>query len=221
MNRIVLSVAVALVVAGCSRSPEPADPASPAAAPAARTAPVALPAAPSDTATATPSFDCAKATSDAEKWVCTDEGLAALDRQLAARYKRAQTAPDEVDIAAEQRGWIKGRDACTRAVDPRQCLREAYQTRLVELTVSGGGVPASATGTYRCDDADKPLKVVFYNDIDPAAAIVTLGTDQAIVFPIESASGSRYGREGVAFWEHQGEATLDFYGTALRCTADR
>lgn len=218
MNRIVLTVAVALVLAGCSRSPEATDPAA-SAAPA-RTAPVALPAAPSDTATASPSFDCAKATSDAEKWVCTDEGLAALDRQLAAQYKRVQTAPDELDIAAEQRGWIKGRDACTRAVDPRQCLREAYQTRLVELTVNSGGVRASATGTYRCDDAAKPLKVVFYNDIDPAAAIVTLGTDQAIVFPIESASGSRYGREGVEFWEHQGEATLDFYGTALRCTVE-
>jgi uncharacterized protein len=34
-------------------------------------------------------FDCAKATGEVEKLICTDEGLAALDRKLDGVYKAA------------------------------------------------------------------------------------------------------------------------------------
>jgi membrane-bound inhibitor of C-type lysozyme len=36
-----------------------------------------------------PAFDCAKATGEVEKLVCTDEGLAALDRKLDGVYNAA------------------------------------------------------------------------------------------------------------------------------------
>jgi uncharacterized protein len=61
--------------------------------------------------------------------------------------------------------------------------------------------------------------MVFYNQLDPQAAVLTWGNDQAIVFPVPAASGARYGREGVDFWEHQGEATVEFYGTRMTCRA--
>ncbi len=222
MNRFVLLGVGALALAACSK-PAPSDTATPAPAPApAATTPAPTTSPPATAAEPTlqpPSFDCAKAQSESEKLVCGDARLAALDRQLAALYKRVQTSPDELDIAAEQRGWVKGRDACWQAVDRHRCLVESYQTRIVELNIGSGGVPAPTPVKYQCDDASKPVSVVFYNELDPQAAVVSWGRDQAIVFPAQAASGSRYTREGVEFWEHQGEATLDFYGTTMSCKA--
>ncbi|MEN5367539.1 lysozyme inhibitor LprI family protein [Stenotrophomonas sp. TWI273] len=222
MNRFVLLGVGALALAACSK-PAPSDTATPAepAAPA-----TSAPAASAPTATASPtlqppSFDCAKAHSEAEQQVCGDARLAALDRQLAALYKRVQTSPDELDIAAEQRGWIKGRDACSRAVDPHRCLVESYQTRLVELTLNAGGIQVPAKVEYRCDDNSKPVTAVFYNDIDPTAAVISWGNDQAIVFPVpvtrEENNGGRWGREGVDLRTHNDQTTLEFYGTTLQC----
>jgi len=222
MKRVVLLSLGALALAACSK-PESADQAGPAATAEAPTA--AKPADPAAAATQSPSFDCAKAQSEAEKLVCVDPRLAALDRQLAALYKRVQTSPDELDIAAEQRGWIKGRDACSRAVDPKRCLVESYQTRLVELTINGGGIQVPAKVEYRCDDNSKPVTAVFYNDIDPTAAVVSWGNDQAIVFPMpvskDENNGGRWGREGVDLRIHDDQPTLDFYGTTLQCQIAR
>jgi len=215
MNRFVLLGVGALALAACSK-PAPSDTATPAepAAPA-----TSAPAASAPTATASPtlqppSFDCAKAQSEAEQQVCGDARLAAL-------YKRVQTSPDELDIAAEQRGWIKGRDACSRAVDPHRCLVESYQTRLVELTLNAGGIQVPAKVEYRCDDNSKPVTAVFYNDIDPTAAVISWGNDQAIVFPVpvtrEENNGGRWGREGVDLRTHNDQTTLEFYGTTLQC----
>lgn len=57
----------------------------------------------------------------------------------------------------------------------------------------------------------------FYNQFDPKAAVLTWGTDTAIVFAEPSGGGARYGRDGVEFWEHQGEVTVDFYGNESVC----
>ena len=214
MKRPLLLGLAALALAACSKpEPTPAEaPAQPAAA--------AEPAAPAVTAPAPaqgPSFDCNQARSDAETQVCNDAELSALDRRLAELYRAAQTSPDELDIAAEQRGWIKGRDACWQAVDARRCLVEAYQTRLVELQIATTPGPAPAAVNFVCEGSDKPLAVTYYNDIEPNAALIRLGQDQAIAFLAPAASGARYTREGVEFWEHQGEVTLAFYGTRLSC----
>ncbi|MCW6028278.1 lysozyme inhibitor LprI family protein [Stenotrophomonas sp. SRS1] len=226
MNRFVLLGVGALALAACSK-PAPSDTATPAepAAPATSAPAASAPAAPASPTLQPPSFDCAKAQSEAETLVCGDARLAALDRQLAALYKRVQTSPDELDIAAEQRGWIKGRDACSRAVDPHRCLVESYQTRLVELTINGGGIQVPATVEYRCDDNSKPVTAVFYNDIDPTAAVVSWGRDQAIVFPVpvtkDDNNGGRWGREGVDLRTHNDQTTLEFYGTTLQCQLAR
>jgi uncharacterized protein len=226
MNRFVLLGVGALALAACSK-PAPSDTATPAepAAPATSAPAASAPAASASPTLQSPSFDCAKAQSHAETLVCGDARLAALDRQLAALYKRVQTSPDELDIAAEQRGWIKGRDACSRAVDPHRCLVESYQTRLVELTINGGGIPVPATVEYRCDDNSKPVTAVFYNDIDPTAAVVSWGRDQAIVFPVpvtkDDNNGGRWGREGVDLRTHNDQTTLEFYGTTLQCQVAR
>jgi uncharacterized protein len=221
MNRFVLIGLGALALAACK--PTPTDPSkapattAPPAAASESPRPVPAPATPPVAGSEGPSFDCAKAANDAEKTVCGAPRLSALDRELAALYKSAQTGPAELDVAAEQRGWIKGRDACWQAVDANRCLVESYQTRIVELRLAAANGPGPTPVKYSCEDASKPLSVVFHNELDPQAAVIRLGRDQAIAFVAPSASGSRYTREGVEFWEHQGEATLEFYGTRLSC----
>ena len=111
-----LSCVALLLLATCK--PDAAAPSRPSPTPAGTgsandTTPVesAKPGAP---ATVPPSFDCAKAVSEAEKLVCGDAELAALDRQLAARYGEAKDADPAI-----QRGWAKGRDDCLKGQDPR------------------------------------------------------------------------------------------------------
>ena len=64
---------------------------------------------------ADPSFDCAKAESDAENAVCASEALAELDVETARLYQLAVAGVSGArldELKAMQRGWIKGRDGC-------------------------------------------------------------------------------------------------------------
>ncbi|MDE1146673.1 MAG: lysozyme inhibitor LprI family protein [Azospirillaceae bacterium] len=63
-------------------------------------------------ATPGPSFDCAAANRPAEKAICADAKLAALDAEIAALYKTAQAkaGPAAEALKIEQRRWLQGRD---------------------------------------------------------------------------------------------------------------
>ncbi len=87
-------------------------------------------------AIARPSFNCAKASTDVEHFICEDAGLAAKDRQVSTIYRtwlqrvNAGEMVDSVEeIAADQRAWIIRRDACQTA----SCVSEAYDARIGEL----------------------------------------------------------------------------------------
>ena len=214
MHRLA-TVLILVLLAACS-APEPPVAAEPVPSPQASTSSAAAaPATPAEAVS--PSFDCAQAQGEAEKLVCADPELARLDRQLAERFAKAKDMPDAAGVVALQRGWVKERDECWKADDKARCVREAYLTRLVELAINSGGVVVPTPVEYGCDDNSKPLTMVFYNDLDPVAAVITWGNDQAIVFPQPAASGARYGRDGIDFWEHQGEARIDFHGNSLTC----
>ena len=78
-----------------------------------------------------PSFPCRYARSTAEKLVCGDPDLAALDRQLANTYSNMAGQPiDQARLKADQGHWMRQvRDACTDAA----CVRRAYRSRNAEL----------------------------------------------------------------------------------------
>ena len=77
-----------------------------------------------------PSFDCAKAKSNSERAICSDEELARLDRELAAIYQSALKA-GTVDKRS-QFAWIRRRDAeCIGKL--RSCLQTRMQERIAEL----------------------------------------------------------------------------------------
>jgi len=89
-----------------------------------------------------PAFDCAKAESSAEKLICADPDLAALDRRLAERFAAAVDVAEGLDVGAEettktlramQRGWISGRDECWKEPDLGVCVETQYLQREAEL----------------------------------------------------------------------------------------
>ena len=89
----------------------------------------ATPAVPSG---ARPSFDCAKARTKGEIAVCSNAGLAALDRNMAAQYGRAmdQATPEQRALLRSTRSrFLAYRDRCPN----RSCIGSAYVGRMREI----------------------------------------------------------------------------------------
>jgi len=102
----------------------------PTAAPAERAAPVEEPAAEAEVIL--PSFPCHRAESRVERLICSDAGLAALDRQLAGVYVKARRSVEGEDLEelkAAQRRWLRSRDACVDV----PCVETRYGERLDAL----------------------------------------------------------------------------------------
>src|SRR4029077_13711617 len=87
-----------------------------------------------------PSFDCAKASSAVDRLICSDEGLARLDRALAERYEELHRTVSPGGFAVlrkGQLGWQAARKDCVAKDKSRDqavaCLGEAYANRTNEL----------------------------------------------------------------------------------------
>jgi uncharacterized protein YecT (DUF1311 family) len=77
-----------------------------------------------------PSFDCAKASTRAEKMVCGNSELATLDQELAMNYEKARdAAADKSELKNEQLAWLKTLKQCP----DEACLAQSYQQRINEL----------------------------------------------------------------------------------------
>lgn len=219
MKAMLPLIAVMLVLPACkpqeSAAPAPAEPAAVETVTVEPAAPAAVP---PPTGPVTPSFDCSKAEHEAEQLVCSNYGLAALDNRLAEVYAAELAKPGaSKELAATQRGWVKGRDECWKADDKKLCVEEEYRTRIAELQINSPGAMAATAVEFTCNDNSKPFTMAYYNELDDRPAVITLGNDQAIIFPQPAASGTQYGRKGITYREHQGKATVDFYGIALEC----
>lgn len=89
-----------------------------------------------------PSFDCDMAQTAIEKQICASPALAALDRTGAERYEALQNEVRSKAlrnaIVADQRAWLKDRNACSANADPgtpETCLGDAYQQRTLQLDI--------------------------------------------------------------------------------------
>jgi len=85
---------------------------------------------------AQPSFKCGKGMHEAEELICQDAGLAKLDNDLSRLYStlmKRLPASEQKHLRAEQSGWVKGRNDCWKAADPKACIRGEYATRINEL----------------------------------------------------------------------------------------
>lgn len=78
------------------------------------------------------SFDCNRARTSGESAVCSDPGLAALDRNMAAQYARAiaEASPEQRDLLRDTaRRFYAYRDRCSDA----RCIGAAYVGRMREI----------------------------------------------------------------------------------------
>ncbi len=139
---------------------------------------------------ANPAFDCGQAAPGSiEEMICKDDGLAALDRRLAAVYRSAlKKAANERPpvLRVEQRGWTKGRNDCWKSEDKRSCVEEAYKLRIAELQARYRLVPGKGPVRYVCDgDPNNEVLATFFQTDPPTLDRRTGGPGLADVFAAE------------------------------------
>lgn len=82
-------------------------------------------------------FDCAKATTKAEKIICEDAELSKLDEEMAKTYSEGlKKYPFPEALKLRQKQWLKRRDVCAAEGLPqykKQCLIDIYQNRIAEI----------------------------------------------------------------------------------------
>ena len=88
---------------------------------------------PSQTASARPSFNCANARTRGEKAVCSDGGLAALDRQMSSQFYSALNRADPGQrrlLQSTRSGFLAFRDRCRSD----SCIADTYRGRMREIS---------------------------------------------------------------------------------------
>ena len=77
-----------------------------------------------------PSFDCTKATTGAERLICSSRELSQADIKLSIAYREALAkSADAAALRKSQQEWRKLRDACSDA----SCMLSAYTSRAASL----------------------------------------------------------------------------------------
>ncbi|GIU30030.1 MliC family protein [Shewanella schlegeliana] len=171
---------------------------------------------------ALPSFDCTKAQGQVETLICHDVELAQLDRQMEQVFKAAVVnIPAAEQPKVTQRGWIKGRNDCWKAQDVRECTLYSYQSRMIELQIQGGLLEVPPAVVFDCGEHPQ-ITAVFYTQLDPVTAVFTfssekMGEQQLQATNVRSGSGAKYQGRNFEFWEHQGEASVQFFDEHYMC----
>jgi len=182
---------------------------------------------------ATPSFDCTKAESSAEKLVCADEDLAKLDREVARLFTLARKGPNmtserQAALIGTQRGWIKGRDDCWKDSDVRACVFDNYVIRIHELrqgyadarTQDASGISAGPV-VVECPNFGALISATFVRTDLPVVYLAW--NDMSFVLTqAPSGSGARYlakyGKGEILFWEKGRTALFEIPGQSqLEC----
>jgi uncharacterized protein len=178
---------------------------------------------------AAPSFDCARAESAAEKLVCSDAALGALDQELARLFALAR---DDADLPAEQRstlvamqrGWIKGRDDCWKADDLRACVEAEYLSRILALrqesaVARSDDAAGISLGPFAvtCEGFAQPIELAIVKT-HPELAWLEWPDGFLVLTQTVSGSGVRYTAYGgeTVFWMKGKEAMFDRPGAPDR-----
>jgi uncharacterized protein len=85
------------------------------------------------------SFDCRKAATMVEITICADEQTGLLDERMGAVYRKArEKTSDPGTLVAEQRAWLRERNACTT----KACLTRLYEQRISHLELANAAASA-------------------------------------------------------------------------------
>ncbi len=169
-----------------------------------------------------PSFDCAKASSSAEKAICADPDLAALDRKLhdvfTEALAKAKGGMAQV-LKTEQRGWIKGRDECWKAKGGETaCLRVEHRVRITELQARWSLVPARGPVAYVCQGNPSNEVVATWFESELRSVRVERGDRTVIAYLVDDApGGARYEGPSLSLREADGGVRVTWLGEKLDC----
>lgn len=180
---------------------------------------------------AQPAFDCAQAESSAEELICADLELARLDQQMARRFDAALTAAAGLEAGADaavdelratQRGWIKERDECWKAADPRACVEFSYLRREADLVASWFLEEPSARSFWTCGGNPANEVVTTFFETELPGVRIERGDRISTATLSPTGSGARYeGSFGRYIWIKGDEATYreaDPDGSEYVCT---
>lgn len=154
-----------------------------------------------------PAFDCARASGQVEKLVCTDASLARLDRQLHDVYEAALAKAQgrlKTTLREEQRGWVKGRNECWKADGQPTwltaswtestvpgCTQAQYRLRTAELQAVWRLV-APRTVTYACGASPANELVVHHFATDPPSLRLERGDRTVTLWRVPASGPERY-----------------------------
>src|SRR5258708_1657259 len=123
------------------------------------------------------SFDCAKATEPAEKFVCANKELSAADEKMAAAFKAAMSQLSDEGkrrLIESQRSWIRyDRNVAKLDVDE---IKASYTGRMNELekTIrSAGPFRIQAVTIYKAEVSTKPQPVSASDDPDTSGGSIS------------------------------------------------
>ena len=133
-----------------------------------------------------PTFSCkSKELSTAEKLICDDAELAAMDRELAEVFAQAKTLDAKVikgTLPAEQRGWIKGRNECWKDSDVKACIKAAYLRRTAEVQARYKLLSPVSITSYACDNNPAHEVIVSYFSTQQRSVAVEHGDSTFYLF---------------------------------------
>jgi uncharacterized protein len=167
------------------------------------------------------SVDCAKASGGIESLICSDTGLAALDRKLVDVYAAATkvASPEQRNrLFAEQQSWLADRNRCGGAKDPGACARDYYARRIADLQAQFKLVASRGPFRFVCDKDPASILTAQYFQTEPPTARFFHDGRTVTAFIARAGSGARYDNPNISYWEHEGEASVVWYGRKLTCS---
>lgn len=123
------------------------------------------------------SFDCAKATEPAEKFICANKELSAADEKMAAAFKAAMSQLSDEGkrrLIESQRSWIKY-DRNVARLDLAE-IKASYTGRINDLEKSvstAGPFRVQAVTIYKADISTKAKPVAATGDPDTSGGSVS------------------------------------------------
>lgn len=176
---------------------------------------------------AEPSFDCTKASGEAEEAICASETLASLDRTMAETYRAARDslagaadAKAATDLlTTTQRGWIKGRNECWKSSDKVRCTHDSYDMRIAELQARYFLIEAAPPVFYECENNPSNEIVASFVATDLPSVRLERGDTVKVGLLVQTGSGSKYiADHGTSFWIKGDEAQVSWpEGNDFKC----
>ena len=118
------------------------------------------------------SFDCGKARTRTEKFICSDAALSTADERMASAYTKAVRLASSInleeakELKRDQRVWLRGVQGCENV----GCLSIEYADRTTFLNyynTHADGHPATVTGSYRMRRVDSCVGCFTGKDVTP------------------------------------------------------